>query len=82
MRINWKVRLRNPIFWMTFLPAMITFVYAVLGCFDVVPSVSEETALNVISAGISGLATLGVLVDPTTKGTGDSDRAMHYEKPN
>ena len=82
MKINWKVRLRNPVFWATFIPALVSFVYTVLGCFGVVPTVSEEMVINIISAGISALAAIGVLVDPTTKGTGDSERAMHYEFPN
>ena len=73
MKINWKVRLKNPVFWLTVIPAVITFVYTVLGAVGVV---------HIITALISALTTVGVLVDPTTKGVGDSERAMGYDVPN
>lgn len=82
MKINWKVRLKNPVFWLTVIPAEIALVYTVLGLFGVVPTISEDTLVNAVTAIISALTTVGVLVDPTTKGVGDSDRALTYEEPN
>lgn len=81
MKINWKVRLKNPAFWVTVIPAIITVVYAVLALFDVIPNVAEETIVNGFMALMSVLATLGIVVDPTTKGISDSDRAMNYNEP-
>ena len=81
MKINWKVRLKNPVFWLTVIPAAVTFIYTVLGAFGVVPAISEEMIVNIITALVSALTTLGVLVDPTTKGVGDSERALGYDSP-
>ena len=81
MKINWKVRLKNPVFWTTLIPAVVTFVYTLLGLFGAVPAMSEETLLNAAFAIITGLTTLGVLVDPTTAGVSDSEQAMTYDKP-
>ncbi len=81
MKINWQVRLRNPLFWLTIIPATATFVYAVLGAFGVVPFLSEDTAINAGTAIVTALSALGVLVDPTTAGIGDSHMAMTYEAP-
>lgn len=81
MKINWKVRLKNPTFWITVIPAIITVIYAVLALFDVIPNVAEETLVNGFMAVMSVLATLGIVVDPTTKGISDSKRAMNYDKP-
>lgn len=81
MKINWKVRLRNPVFWLTGIPAVITTVYTLLGLFDIVPAISEDVIINAITAVVSGLTTLGVLIDPTTKGTSDSEQAMTYTNP-
>lgn len=81
MKINWKVRLKNPIFWLTAIPSIIAVVYTILGLFDVVPTLSEDSLINGITAIISVLTTLGVLVDPTTKGVSDSERALGYEEP-
>jgi len=79
--INWKVRLRNPVFWMTIVPAAAAFVYTLLGAFDVVPAVTENDIMNFATAAVTFLTAVGVLVDPTTKGVGDSDLAMTYEAP-
>ena len=82
MKINLKVRFKNPVFWLTVIPAVITFVYTVLGAFDVVPALSQDVIVNIVTALISALTTIGVLIDPTTKGVGDSERALGYDKPN
>lgn len=81
MRINLKVRIKNPLFWLTIIPATATFVYSVLGCFEIVPAISEEVLVNCLTAIITALTTLGVLVDPTTNGVGDSERALSYTEP-
>lgn len=81
MKINWKVRLKNVTFWMTMVPATITFIYAVLAAFGITPGLSQSTAINTGVAIVTALAALGVLVDPTTKGLDDSERAMRYEVP-
>ena len=81
MKINWKVRLKNPVFWLTVIPAIIAFVYTILGCFGVVPTISEDTVTNAFTAIITALTALGVLIDPTTRGVQDSDRAMSYDVP-
>ena len=79
--INWKVRIKNPVFWATVLPAGVSFVYCVLGAFGVVPALGESTVISIISAVITALTTLGVLVDPTTAGVKDSALAMTYTAP-
>lgn len=81
MNINWKVRFKNPVFWMTIVPAVTGFVYAVLGAFEIVPALSENMVLNLATMLITALTTLGVLVDPTTKGLSDSYMAMTYKAP-
>ena len=81
MNINWKVRLKNPVFWTTIIPAVVACVYTVLGAFGVVPALTENMVLNIASAVITALTVLGVLVDPTTKGLSDSHMAMTYKAP-
>ena len=78
MKINWKARLKNPTFLITFFTLVVSFVYQILALFGVFPSVSENAIVNGITMGINLLATLGVLVDPTTDGLSDSERAMTY----
>lgn len=78
MKINWKARFKNKAFLITFGTLIVAFVYQVLGLFGVVPSVSEESLVNVITILVNILAFVGVIVDPTTDGIKDSDRAMLY----
>lgn len=81
MKINFKVRLRNPVFWLTVIPATATVVYTVLSALGVAPKISQSEAVNVLSIIVSVLTEIGVFVDPTTKGTGDSERALGYDEP-
>lgn len=81
MNINWKARFKNPVFWMTIVPALTGFIYTVLGAFEVVPALTENMVLNLATMVITALTTLGVLVDPTTAGVGDSKLAMTYTAP-
>lgn len=81
MQINWKLRLKNKATVAALLAALVAFVYQVCGIFGVVPPVSQDQALTFASIILTVLVSLGILVDPTTAGLGDSERAMGYEKP-
>lgn len=78
MKINWKARFKNKVFLISFISLLIAFVYQLLGILDIVPSVSEENIVNGFTIVINILAAVGVVVDPTTAGINDSDRAMLY----
>lgn len=79
--MNWKLRLQNKTTLVALIAAAVSLVYQVLGICGVVPRVSEDTIMTVAGTLINALALLGIVVDPTTKGIADSDRAMKYEKP-
>lgn len=80
-KINWKVRFKNPMFWLTAVPAVTAFVYSILSLFGVVPRFSEDSVVSIGSAAVSALTALGVLIDPTTKGVCDSCGVLEYEEP-
>ena len=81
MKINWTARLKNPVFWTTIIPAIVTCAYTVLGAVGIVPALTENMVLNIMTVVITALTALGVLVDPTTAGRGDSRLAMGYKAP-
>ena len=60
---------------------IVGFVFNLLKMFDIVPVVTENFVMNVIGEVLTFLGMIGVLVDPTTKGIGDSERAMSYDEP-
>lgn len=82
MKINWKARFKNKTFLITFAALLVGFVYQILGLFGIVPPISEASIVNVITMAINVLGMFGVVVDPTTKGVNDSERALTYYKEN
>ena len=81
--INWRVRIKSRSFWVGVIGALGTAAVAVCGAlgvdFDAQPWVG---ALTSIVTGVFGILSLvGVAVDPTTEGVGDSERALGYEEP-
>ena len=81
MKINWKVRLRNKTWLMSIIALIITFVYDLLAMLEIVPAVTEDWLMSIVQTVLTLLAGLGVLIDPTTPGVGDSERAMLYQEP-
>lgn len=81
MKINWKVRFKNKTWLTMFVSVIIGFVFNMLKLFDVVPVVTENALMNVVGQVLTFLGLIGVLVDPTTAGINDSERAMGYEEP-
>ena len=78
MQINWKVRLRNKTWLASVLALVVSFVYDLLSMADVVPPLSEDWLMSLIQTILTLLTALGVVIDPTTDGAADSDRAMNY----
>lgn len=78
MQINWKARLKNKAFIVSMVTALVALVYQILGLFGIVPGISEAAIIKAIMLLVNMLACLGILVDPTTEGVSDSNRAMTY----
>ena len=81
MKINWKVRLRNKTWLASLLALVVSFVYDLLAMLEVVPAVSEDWLMSLILTVLTVLTMLGVVIDPTTQGVSDSERAMLYDAP-
>ena len=81
-KINWIVRIKNKAFWVALIPALLLLVQAIAAVFGFVIDLGDlgDKLLTVVNALFAVLAILGVVVDPTTPGTGDSDRALTYKQ--
>jgi len=81
--INWMVRIKNKQFWMSLIPALALVVQAVAAVFGWELDFSSLIGklLAVVDAVFALLVILGLVVDPTTAGVGDSKRALGYEEP-
>ena len=81
MKLNWKVRFKNKVWLGSFLSLIVGFVYSMLALFDVFPEVTQSLVLQLMNQVLTFLGLIGVIVDPTTAGLEDSDRAMSYSQP-
>ena len=81
MKINWKVRFKNKTWLITFLITILAFIYQILGMFDIVPPITQDMATQLITIMMNMLVAIGVVIDPTTAGTSDSEQALKYEEP-
>ena len=81
MKLNWKVRFKNKVWLGSFLSLVIGFIYSLLALFDVFPAVTESLLLQLLNQVLTFLGLIGVIVDPTTAGLGDSERALGYTEP-
>ena len=80
-KINWKVRFKNKVWLGSFLSLIVGFIYSMLALFDVFPQVTQNLVVQLLNQVLTFLGLIGVIVDPTTAGLGDSDRAMGDEEP-
>lgn len=82
MQINWKVRFKNRVWLAALIALVVKFVFEALAMLEIAPAVTEEWVMTVVDTVLTLLTMMGVIVDPTTKGVSDSDRAMTYDNPN
>jgi phi LC3 family holin len=84
MKINIPVRFKNPWFWVGLCGTILTAMGVSPEMFTNWGAVWEAVVNlfgNPFMLVSVVLAVLGVFVDPTTAGIGDSDRAMSYKSP-
>lgn len=88
MGINWKVRVRNPLFWVQLACAVLAPMLAGVGLqgsdvtswpilLDAIVSAIANPVVVVAMAG----AAWGVINDPTVKGPGDSPAVLARDEP-
>ena len=83
MKINWEVRIKNKVFWITLIPAVLLVLQSVAAVFGFTLDLGDlgNKLIAVVESLFVVLAILGIVTDPTTSGISDSSRAMTYTKP-
>lgn len=84
MKLNWKVRVKNPYFWL----GLIAVILAAIGVspesltsWQILYAQIRALINNPFATGCVIVAILGYINDPTTSGLSDSRQAMGYETP-
>ena len=79
--MNLKLRLKNKATLLALISALVVFVTQVAQALGLDLPVTQEQVMAAVTSVLTLLVGLGVLVDPTTEGVGDSVGAMSYEFP-
>lgn len=89
MKINWLVRFRNPVFIGQFIMAIIIPIAGYVGInvaeitnWQILGSLLLQALANPYVLALVIISVFNSVTDPTTKGIGDSERALFYEEPN
>lgn len=84
LKVNVPVRMKNPWFWVGLMGVVLTAMGVnpeMLTSWALVGQAVVDLVSNPFMLGSVAVAVLGVFVDPTTAGVGDSEQAMGYAKP-
>ena len=86
--INWKVRAKNPLFWVQVILAVLMPILAYMGLtvedltsWAILGATLLEAVKNPYVLGLVVVSVWNAINDPTTKGVSDSKLAMSYVKP-
>ena len=82
--INWKVRIKNPYFWIGLIATILAAVGVSPECLTRWAILWEKIQAlvgNPFAIGCMIVAIIGYVNDPTTKGISDSKQALEYEAP-
>ena len=88
MSINWKVRVKNPVFWVQIIVAIILPILAYFGLswedmttWGAIGRVLLDAVKNPVVLVAVVVSVFNAINDPTTKGLSDSTQALGYNKP-
>lgn len=80
-KINWKLRLQNKVTLLAIISGILDVVYMILAACGVAPMVDQSAVYAILSGIVKVLCLVGIVVDPTTSGIGDSQNALNYTEP-
>lgn len=87
-KINWKVRMKNPLWWAQIGLAVFTPILAYTGLnfedittWAALGNILLGALLNPYILGLVAVSVFNAVTDPTTAGIADSARALAYEQP-
>lgn len=89
MKINWKVRLNNPLWWVQIVLAVFGPILAYFGLmwkdmttWGAILDLLFAAVKNPVVVVAVAVSVFNAVNDPTTKGLSDSETARAYVKPN
>lgn len=88
MKVNWKVRIKNPVFWFQFALAVLTPILAYFGLsgenitsWFILGNILLDAISNPYVVVLVLVSVWNAFNDPTTKGIKDGETALSYIAP-
>lgn len=88
MKINWKVRIKNPLFWAQVGAAVLIPILSYMGLtpqdmtsWSALFNTLMQAVLNPYVLFLVASSVFNAIIDPTTKGLADSENALTYTEP-
>lgn len=75
--MNLKLRFKNKATLVALASALIAFIYQILGILGITAPIAQDVVSQLVGIILNILVAVGVLVDPTTSGIGDSELAKN-----
>lgn len=89
MKINWKIRFKNPVFYAQIILAILTPILAYMGItaqdltsWSYLGQVLIQAVSNPYVLALVVVSVWNAVNDPTTSGVTDSTQALNYDEPN
>lgn len=81
MKINLKARFRHKTFVVALFSLLLVLANQIAGLFGVDITIYNDQITSLAETIFAILGMLGILIDPTTEGISDSERALNYDEP-
>lgn len=83
MKINWKIRIKNKLFWLAIIPMLFLLVQQVFAIFGIAFDYAnlQDRVLAIVGTIFAILGALGIVTDHTTEGLNDTEKVMTYTEP-
>lgn len=88
MKINWKVRAKNPAFWVSIALSVFGPILTYFGLtwddmttWAAIGDLFLQAIQNPVVVAAVAVNVYNTIIDPTTNGIGDSQRALTYDTP-
>jgi len=80
MGINWKLRVQNRVTLTAIITDIVAVIFSIMNLVQT-KNFSQQSIMDIVKLVIEVFVLLGIVIDPTTEGLSDSEKALTYTTP-
>lgn len=80
MGINWKLRVQNRVTLTAIVTDIVAVIFSIMNLVQT-KNFSQQSIMDIVKLVIEVFVLLGIVIDPTTEGLSDSEKALTYTTP-